>query len=127
MPIAIDRLEAGLLAPDTTSQVLVVVGDLDAGAADAIDSALREAERDAQPVVLQLGGVRFADSTGLAPIAEAVRRCRTHGRRQPEIRSVSDGVRRVYTTLGVRWSPQLDLAAWDAAEQNGLLLWQAKN
>jgi len=127
MPIAIDRLEADLLAPDNSSQVFVIVGDLDAGAADVLDTVLRDAERDAQPVVLQLGGVRFADSTGLAPIAEAVRRCRRAGRRQPEIRSVSDGVRRVYATLGVRWSPQLDLAAWDAAEQNGLRLWQAKN
>ena len=58
-----------------------VTGELDLASAPAADEALRQAERDARSLVLDLRELTFMDAAGLAVILDANARAREAGRR----------------------------------------------
>jgi anti-anti-sigma factor len=64
---------------------VIIVGDIDVVSAPTIESALREAEErlddPAAPVVIDVGAVRFIDSSGLRILLAASRRNERAGRR----------------------------------------------
>jgi anti-anti-sigma factor len=91
---------------------LSVAGELDLSTGDRLAGALRRLDR-AVPSVVDLTGVTFADSTGLKPLVEAVRR---HETTSPlAVAGLSGPVRRVFDLLDVACEPVIDVAAWDAA------------
>jgi anti-anti-sigma factor len=64
---------------------VVIVGDIDVVSAATIESALRQAELSlpdpSSPVVIDVGAVRFIDSSGLRILLAASRRNEMAGRR----------------------------------------------
>jgi anti-sigma B factor antagonist len=60
------------LTPERTT--VLVEGELDLSSADQLKQALLDELADGHAVVLDLGGVRFIDSTGLSAIISAVQR-----------------------------------------------------
>jgi anti-sigma B factor antagonist len=66
--------------PEPARTVVCVAGDVDMASAPALRDALqRAAEREAGPVVVDLAGCGFLDSSGLAVLVEANNRARTQG------------------------------------------------
>jgi anti-anti-sigma factor len=78
---------------------LQIAGDLDMAAVPRLDGLVRALERAPRSVYLDLAGVRFADSSGLAPFLEsAQRRLRDH--RPPlTVAALSRAVQRVMDLL----------------------------
>jgi hypothetical protein len=60
--------------------------------------------------------VDFADTWGLEPIVESIRRTSTTHQHPLRVCAASYPVRRVFDCLGVRWQPIFDLEAWDATD-----------
>jgi len=52
---------------------LVLVGELDFGSAPQLVAALNAAQRDGRPIVVDLRGLRFIDSSGLRALLHASR------------------------------------------------------
>ena len=50
---------------------LALVGELDLGSAPQLVAALKAAQRDGRPIVVDLRGLRFIDSTGLRTLLHA--------------------------------------------------------
>lgn len=94
---------------------VTVAGELDLGTCDRLEALLVVAEWALLPVVLDLTEVTFADSSGLQPIVESVRRRRAAG--LPGLSLVAPGraAARILALLGVAWAPEIDVDAWDAA------------
>ncbi len=92
LTVTVDR------APPRT--VVSVTGDLDVTGASLLGAVLEHVgERDGLPVVVDLSGVRSADSHGIAPVLDG----------RTEIRAASAAVRRVLRVLdrpvpGPRWA-----------------------
>jgi anti-sigma B factor antagonist len=61
--------------PDTTRVTLSLTGELDMASADALRSCLESIDEDFREVVLDLSELTFMDSSGLAVIIDAQRRC----------------------------------------------------
>lgn len=72
-----------------------VTGELDLASAQAVDDALRQAERDARSLVLDLRELTFMDAAGLAVVIDADARARKAGRRFV-VRMRSTRVRRLF-------------------------------
>ena len=106
---------------------LVVFGELDIFAVDRLNAALAHFETAPDACGVSLQHVEFADSWGLEPIVESIRRSVARRRTPLRICSAAPAVRRVFDCLGVRWQPILDLAAWDAAAVAGSNMWLAAN
>lgn len=93
--------------------VLDVAGELDLVTAPRLAGALRLLD-GATSAVVDLAEVTFADTAGLEPLVEAVRR--TQRGSVPLIRTrCSAPTRRVFNALGVACEPAIDVAAWDCA------------
>ncbi|HEU5267521.1 MAG TPA: hypothetical protein VFU35_12520 [Jatrophihabitans sp.] len=95
---------------------LVIHGSLDIDAAEPLGRALAWLETDPDSCGVSLQHVDFADTWGLDPIVESIRRSIAQHRHPVRICAASYPVRRVFDCLGVRWQPVFDLAAWDAAD-----------
>jgi anti-anti-sigma factor len=95
---------------------LLIAGELDVATASAVHAALSRLETTPDPCGVCLNDVAFADSNGLEPIVEAIRRAVAQRRTPLRICTASPAVRRIFDCLGVRWQPIFDLAAWDAAK-----------
>jgi anti-anti-sigma factor len=55
----------GLSVDRVTDRVFVVTGELDGSTTGLFDSAVAPARREGEPVVLDLAGVTFVDSSGV--------------------------------------------------------------
>ncbi len=81
---------------------LVVSGDLDAASAQMMERALIEAERDARsPLVVDLRGVSFMDSSGLRTLVAASLRAGRRGTRVA-LRNVGRELDRLLEITGLR-------------------------
>ncbi|TNH27916.1 STAS domain-containing protein [Micromonospora orduensis] len=61
--------------------VVTLIGECDLAARDELTAVLTSAVRGAPVVVVDVGGLRFLDSTGLHTLVTAYRSARTDGRR----------------------------------------------
>lgn len=78
------------------AQVVTVTGDVDLETAEAFSHALRRAATDGRgPVVVDLCGVPFMDSTGLHLMLNLLRRL-TRQRRRLTVACRNNGVRRLF-------------------------------
>jgi anti-sigma B factor antagonist len=67
------------LSVDTTPDgVIVVQGDIDMAGGPVLDAAIVRQESE-QPVVIDIAGVSFIDSSGLRSLLDAGRRAKTRG------------------------------------------------
>ena len=85
-----------------------VTGELDLASARAADEALRQAERDARSLVLDLRELKFMDAAGLAVIIDANVRAREAGRRFV-VRVRSSGVRRLLDLTRAERSLEIEM------------------
>gem|GEM_PF-3157600 len=70
------------VADEGGARVVVLTGELDLAGEDALQDALREAERDApELLVVDMSALDFVDSTGSRMLIEAHRRAQEAGRR----------------------------------------------
>jgi anti-anti-sigma factor len=86
---------------DEGSVRVALEGELDFSSALTLDDELRRADSGSVKVlVLDLSGLRFMDSTGLAVIANASRRMR-RGSRRLVVACPTGGVRRIFQLTGM--------------------------
>jgi anti-sigma B factor antagonist len=94
-------LELTVQHPDDETVQIGVNGALDLPRAYDFDDAMRRIERDgADRIVLDLRGVEFLDSTGLARLLAVRRRCHRTGRRLILIRG-SRAVQRIFAVAAI--------------------------
>ena len=105
---------------------LFVSGELDFFTSGPLADALTLVEADPEACGVDLQHVSFADTLGLEPIVESIRRSVSHYRDPLHICAAGPAVRRVFDGLDVRWRPFFDLNAWDASEKEGRRMWAAK-
>ena len=87
---------------DGTSCVILVEGELDHASAGDLERALKAAEKsDSAQIVLDLSGLTFIDSTGLALLVDAVKHSRQNADRLRVKRSEAIGVQRILEMTGV--------------------------
>jgi anti-sigma B factor antagonist len=80
---------------------LALHGELDLGSAPELDRQLREIERTRpERLVIDLSGLRFMDSTGLASIVEAQRLAEADGRALV-LRRPTNQVQRLFELTGI--------------------------
>ena len=89
-------------------------GDLDLSTAKRAEQAIEEAERSGRPVVIDLRGLSFMDSTGLRVIVSADKRAKRAGKRAVIVQGPS-AVRRVFEIT--RLDERLDIV--DTPEEIG--------
>ncbi len=102
---------------DGDDGALVVAGDLDAASAESMERALRsaEAERDRRsPLVVDLRGVAFMDSSGLRTLVAASLRAGRRGTRVT-LRNVGPELSRLLEITGL--CDQFGLPAADPADR----------
>ena len=75
--------------------LVVLSGELDLATAPIADHALREAERDARALVLDLRPLTFMGAAGLTVVLDAAERARAAGRRFV-VHVRSTGIRRLF-------------------------------
>ena len=92
---------------------LHVAGELDMATAPRVEKALRQAERRARLVVLDLRGLTFMDCSGIHVIVDASLRARSRGHRLMLVRGPSQ-VDRVFALAGVLGV--VDIVGLDTAE-----------
>lgn len=85
-------------SPDSVHVTLC--GELDLASADQADETLQAAEADGAPLVVDLSGLTFMDSTGLRLILRAARRARENGR-SLKLVSGPPRVQRVFRVTGM--------------------------
>jgi anti-sigma B factor antagonist len=86
---------------DAGAAVVTLGGDLEFGTAASLRTTLSElARQSCDPVVVDLAGVRFIDSTGLSLLVQAKQRFASQGRRF-ELRRPTRRVVRVIETSGL--------------------------
>ena len=94
-------LELTVQHPDDDTVQVAVHGALDLARAYDFDDAMRRIERaDAERIVIDLRGVEFLDTTGLARLLAVRRRCRRHGRRLILVRG-SRAVQRIFAVAAI--------------------------
>jgi anti-sigma B factor antagonist len=82
------------LEPDLT--IIAVTGELDLASANQLDSSIREAEQNTTGwIVVDLGDLRFLDSTGLNVLLQTRRRANENGNRISFIHSRHEQVTRL--------------------------------
>jgi anti-sigma B factor antagonist len=86
--------------PDSALR-LQLIGELDLLVADRLTARLHELKLQRRYVRLDLGGLRFIDSSGLRAVILAVSDARSDGAGLEVSREVSDAVRRVIDIVGV--------------------------
>jgi anti-sigma B factor antagonist len=87
-------------SPDTNGRVrLVAVGELDIASAPLLEAALSEQRAAEAPVVLDLGGITFMDSSGLKVLVRAANEARTNGWAFAVDPEVGDAVRAVFEVV----------------------------
>jgi anti-sigma B factor antagonist len=93
------------------THVVSLIGELDAGASTAVEAELLKLERDgAERIVVNLTGLEFIDSTGIAMLIAAWRRSEQDGDRLRFIPSRSPDVQRLFELCGIdRAFPTVDL------------------
>jgi anti-anti-sigma factor len=80
---------------------LALYGELDLGSVAELDRQLDEIERTGPlRLVIDLSGLRFMDSTGLASIVQAQRRAQASGR-ELVLRRPTSQVRRLFELTGI--------------------------
>jgi anti-sigma B factor antagonist len=86
---------------DGQAVILAVAGDVDLATVMSLEERAAAAlERAAQEFVLELSGVEFCDSTGIAGLLR-VRNATVAAGRDFRIEGVGSGVRRVLATVGL--------------------------
>jgi anti-sigma B factor antagonist len=94
------------------SHVVSLIGELDARGSPAVEAELLKLERDgAERIVVNLTGLDFIDSTGIAMLIAAWRRSEQNGDRLRFIPSRSADVQRLLEICGIdRAFPTVNLA-----------------
>lgn len=91
--------------------VLVVNGDIDVAGGPTLEAWVRQAERDDiahdQPLVLDLSGVAFIDSSGLRTLLTASRRAAERGT-TVQLRHAGPAVRRMLEITGTGGQFQIE-------------------
>jgi anti-anti-sigma factor len=94
-PFATERTD------DARGVSLALLGELDLGSAPELDRQLREIERTSpERLTIDLSGLRFMDSTGLASIIEAQRLAEVNGH-ELVLRRPTSQVQRLFELTGV--------------------------
>ena len=62
--------------PENSRQVLVVRGEIDMESSPAVMDAIREAVREARPLSIDLSGVDYIDSAGIAVLIQGLKSAR---------------------------------------------------
>jgi stage II sporulation protein AA (anti-sigma F factor antagonist) len=116
MKMAGDGLRIDVTHVDGQS-TLAVDGEIDSDTAASLRSAIEDGLRRTGRVVLDFGGVRFMDSSGLnVLVASAARPDRSRG--TVMIRNASAGVRRLLTLTGLDEVVCLEGDAVDVSQSN---------
>jgi anti-sigma B factor antagonist len=102
------QIESITIDHDGTREI-IIVGELDAYAAPRLmDMLLRAMADDYRRVVVDLGAVSFADSSGVRPLAQAARLLQTEG--TVRVRATRPNVRRVLDLTGVSELVRVEVA-----------------
>ena len=88
------------IRPGAESVVLSVAGELDLSSAPTLRACFEQLDVTVDEVVVDLGGLRFIDSTGLSLLVATERSLAERGGRLA-LRHPSDQVRRVFEVSGV--------------------------
>jgi anti-sigma B factor antagonist len=80
---------------------LTVRGEIDLASAPALERELRDAERPARRVVLDLAGLEFIDSTGIHVLVDAQRRAEINGH-QLVLKHVPAQAERLFSLTGIK-------------------------
>lgn len=99
------------------SGVIVVHGDIDVAGGPILEAAIRERENDG-PVVIDLGGVFFIDSSGLRSLLGASRRARDRGT-TVTLRRVGSEVLRLLQITGTTEHFAIQTARGETGEGTG--------
>lgn len=87
---------------DGGTHTIILEGELDLACAEEVELQLKAADRsEARQIVLDLEGLTFIDSTGVALLVEAIKRSEQDSSRLRIKRSGAIGVRRVLKTTGI--------------------------
>jgi anti-anti-sigma factor len=87
---------------DGTAHVLVLVGELDLSECSAVESELTRLESNGhERIVIDLGGLEFIDSTGIALLVAAMRRSEKDSGRLRFVPSQSPDVQRLLQICGL--------------------------
>lgn len=81
--------------------VVAVAGDVDGATAPSLDAALSQVGGGGQSIVVDLGDLRFIDSTGLNCLVRAANRVRPEGG-NVTVRNLRPHVRRLFTIAGMQ-------------------------
>lgn len=111
------RFELRVQHLDGGGSLVAVEGALDLAYAYRFDDAMRQAERDGHdPIVVDLSGVDFVDSTGLARLIAARQRARRAGRRLVLVRGTA-AVQRMFSVVALEEHFEFVPTAADAFAQ----------
>jgi anti-anti-sigma factor len=89
------------LEEDSGTQVLALYGELDLSSAEVLDSTLRSVEaREPSGILIDLSGLQFIDSSGLAVLIDATTRSREDSDRLALLRGPDD-VDRLFKLTGL--------------------------
>jgi anti-anti-sigma factor len=103
----VGRNESIRVAIDDSGAV-IAEGDIDLAGGPLLETAIARCEESsAQPVVIDLGGVEFIDSSGLRSLLSASRRAAERGT-SVVLRRPSSGVRRLLSITGTTDQFELD-------------------
>ena len=108
------RLRAGMLEIESLeagdSHLISLAGELDLASCPALETELRSVETNgAARIVLDLSGLEFIDSTGIALLVAALRRSENDSGRLRFVRSRSEEVCRLLEICGLEGSlPYVD-------------------
>jgi anti-anti-sigma factor len=89
------------LSGEGSRQTLAVSGELDLANAGTLEAELRRAAEDGEQIVLDLRGLEFIDSTGIAVLVATHRRLNDGASRVRLVHSDAPAVRRVIQITGL--------------------------
>jgi anti-anti-sigma factor len=99
-------LESGPLAvrihADPETCLLELSGELDLSVADVLEGEVRRAEKNARVLVIDLSGLRFIDSSGIAVLVHALQRSGNGAGAELRLLRGPPGVERIIELAGLR-------------------------
>jgi anti-sigma B factor antagonist len=94
------RLEVSSGTPDQRSTTIRAVGDIDISSVAPLHAALELAAEPGSRVIVDLSGVEFIDSSGIAALVRAVESSREFGS-EFRIDAVNPWIRKIFEIVGL--------------------------